>query len=60
MTGALAAKVRGRYKGKGRWLSAWVHWADKDGKGFFCKPDCRPIGIATLSEDFKKYIGLEY
>jgi hypothetical protein len=38
-TGALAYCVKGRYKGKGRWITGWVHFADKDGKGFSGKPD---------------------
>jgi hypothetical protein len=30
MTGAQAAKVAGKYRGKGRMVRAWVHWRDKD------------------------------
>lgn len=43
LTGALAAPVRGRYKGRGRWIRGWVHWADEDGRGFNSKPDAIPL-----------------
>lgn len=29
-TGGNACKVRGKYRGKGRYISAWFHWNDSD------------------------------
>ena len=29
-TGAMAAKVAGRFRGKGRYISAWVSWDHKN------------------------------
>jgi len=49
-TGALAAPALGRYKKTGRWVNAWVHWADEHG-GFNCRPDCRVVGLVTVTED---------
>ena len=28
-TGALAAEVKGKFKGKGRYVTAWVNWDSK-------------------------------
>jgi hypothetical protein len=38
-TGSLAAPVKGRYKGSGRWINAWVHYPDEDGRSFSGRPD---------------------
>ncbi len=43
-TGALAWYVVGRYKGKGRFIQAWIHTGDKNGKGFTCVPNAKYIG----------------
>lgn len=55
-TGALAHYVVGKYRGKGRWIRGWANYADKDGKGFFCKPNARYIGEVEVSDEFSKYI----
>jgi hypothetical protein len=51
-TGALAAYCAGRYRGKGRWIRAWAHWADREGIGFFQKPDSRYVGKIKVSRRF--------
>jgi len=42
-TGALASYVVGRYKGKGRFIRAWIHYEDEKGNGFTCVPDSKYI-----------------
>ena len=59
-TGALAAMVRGRYKGSGRWVTSWVHWEDptNKGKSMSGKPDAKWIGLVkvspTMSDQLRK------
>lgn len=67
-TGALAAPVVGRYKGKGRWIHGWVHWPDEqpdlppDHPKFRpdwscgCTANARYIGWVDVSDDFYQYI----
>lgn len=33
-TGAMAAKVAGRFRGKGKYVSAWVNWDKTDRKKY--------------------------
>lgn len=59
ITGALAMKACGRYKGRGRWVNAWVHWQDKnkpEGRSFFCRADCRWVGLIEVTEKFSRFI----
>ncbi len=30
MTGNQACRVRGKHRGKNRWISAWIKWGNKD------------------------------
>lgn len=61
-TGALASMVVGRYKGKGRWIKAWVHYPDKEeygedtDRGFFCKADADFIDYVKVTESFYQKI----
>lgn len=55
-SGALASYVIGKYKDNGRWIRGWVHFADKDGKGFFCKPDAKYIGEVEVTDEFSHYL----
>jgi hypothetical protein len=59
-TGALAALCLGRWQGKGRWIRGWAHWADKDGRGFFTRPDARWVGKVEVSEDFYYNVYMRY
>lgn len=56
LTGALAALCLGRFCGKGRWIQGWVHWADKDGRGFHSRPDARIIGNVEISQEFYEFL----
>ena len=55
-TGALASYVVGKYRGNGRWIRAWINFEDKEGKGFFCKPNAKYVGEVEISEEFNKYL----
>ena len=59
-TGALAAKVTGRFRGKGEWIKAWVHWEDPDlkgtGRSFSGKADCKYLGEVEISDAFYNYL----
>lgn len=53
-TGALAAMVVTKFKGKGRWIKTWAHWEDPDlpgsGKSFTSKSDCKWIGKVEVED----------
>jgi len=44
MSGALAAKVVGKYRGRGRYVSAWIKW-DIPSKP---PPEWKPIAVAAI------------
>ena len=50
MTGAQAAKVTGRFRGKGRYVSAWVRW-DVKSKEF---PEWKTIKVAESFANKRK------
>lgn len=43
-TGALAAKVAGRFRGRGKYVSAWVNW-DKADRAKYPMPEFKKIDI---------------
>lgn len=55
-TGALAAYVIGKYRGKGRWIKGWVNSPDEYGKGFGCKPNAKYIGEVQVTKKFNDYL----
>lgn len=59
-TGALACKAVGRYKGKGRWVSCYVHWIDPSDKtqtkSMRGNADCKWIGWFKVKPSFSKFI----
>lgn len=59
-TGALAAFVTGRWRGKGRWIEGWIHLPDKDGTGFNSKPDARCIGHVEVTGRIKQRLQYPY
>jgi len=48
MTGQMAAKVCGKYRGKGRYVRAWVKWDDAD-----CD-DVKIIDVQVTEEFYNK------
>lgn len=52
-TGALAAKVATKWKGRGRWLRYWVHVAEEgSGKGFNNVPNVKYVGEVEVTKPF--------
>jgi hypothetical protein len=48
-TGALAAFVKGKYKGKGRWLKAWIRYDE-------INPTAKSLGEVEVTEKFYNFI----
>jgi hypothetical protein len=53
-TGAMAAKVTGKFRGKGKYIEAWVNW-DKGNRKKYPFPEFKEIKI---HESFAKKHGL--
>jgi len=59
ITGAMAAKCKGKYRGKSRYLSAWVNW-DKKKREKFPFPKFKEIEVSEeFAELHKLYIVLK-
>lgn len=55
-TGALAALVIGRFKGKGRWISGWVRIETPPEYEYgHKKPTARWVGEVEISDEFFAY-----
>jgi hypothetical protein len=58
-TGACAALVVTRFKGKGRWIQCWAHWAfdGSNGKTLSgCTPDAKWVGKVQVTDGFYRQI----
>ena len=53
-TGDLAWYVIGRYRGRGRWITGWVHFHGSDSNDG--RPDARYVGEVKIKASFKKYL----